>query len=213
MRRDLEATRTSEAVQAVVHVAADRLPPYPNSRPEDHHGLQSYVDSLDDLTRGFVDAESGRLPDPLPLYAFTTSAIDGSLAPPGHHTVYLACPSAPARLHGGWDARREEFVERCLAVAESRAPGFLDGVVGARAHTPLEMERDEAWPLGHPMHLDITLDQIGPLRPTPGLGRHRTSVEGLYVSGAGTSPTGGIAGTPGRMAARALLRDRRRRAT
>ena len=37
---------------------------------------------------------------------------------------------------------------------------------------------------------------------------HRTPVVGLYVSGAGTSPTGGVAGTPGRGAARALLADR-----
>jgi phytoene dehydrogenase-like protein len=57
------------------------------------------------------------------------------------------------------------------------------------------------------MHLDITLDQLGPLRPTRALGDHRTPVAGLYVSGAGTNPTGGIAGTPGRMAAMALLAD------
>jgi len=59
------------------------------------------------------------------------------------------------------------------------------------------------------MHLDIALDQLGPLRPTPALAGHRTPVLGLYVSGAGTAPTGGIAGTPGRLAARALLHDRR----
>jgi len=48
---------------------------------------------------------------------------------------------------------------------------------------------------------------LGPLRPTRALGSHRTPVEGLYISGAGTSPAGGIAGTPGRLAARAVLDD------
>lgn len=43
--------------------------------------------------------------------------------------------------------------------------------------------------------------------PTLGLGRWRTPVAGLYVSGAGTNPSGGILGTPGRAAARAVLRD------
>jgi phytoene dehydrogenase-like protein len=57
------------------------------------------------------------------------------------------------------------------------------------------------------MYLDIALDQLGPLRPTRGLSDHRTPVAGLYVSGAGTNPTGGIAGTPGRRAARAVLAD------
>ncbi|MGI8927737.1 MAG: dehydrogenase, partial [Tepidiformaceae bacterium] len=62
------------------------------------------------------------------------------------------------------------------------------------------------WPGAHPMHLDITLDQLGPMRPTPSLANYRTPVRGLYVSGAGTRPSGGIAGTPGKMAAQALLR-------
>jgi phytoene dehydrogenase-like protein len=33
-------------------------------------------------------------------------------------------------------------------------------------------------------------------------------VAGLYVSGAGTNPTGGVSGSPGRRAAKALLADR-----
>jgi phytoene dehydrogenase-like protein len=57
------------------------------------------------------------------------------------------------------------------------------------------------------MHLDIALDQLGPFRPTRSLGRWRTPVAGLYICGAGTNPTGGIAGTSGRQAARTLLGD------
>lgn len=59
------------------------------------------------------------------------------------------------------------------------------------------------------MHLDIALDQLGPICPTRALGSHRTPVKGLYVSGAGTSPTGGIAGMPGKRATEAVLRDAR----
>lgn len=33
----------------------------------------------------------------------------------------------------------------------------------------------------------------------------------LYLTGAGTYPTGGVSAVPGRVAARALLRDRRKR--
>lgn len=207
-RRDLEAVRRGNVVQAVIHVATDRLPPYPDARPYDYHGLQSYVDRLDDLRRAWIAAEDQHLPDPLPLYAFTMSALDPSLAPPGHHTVYLACPAAPARVEGGWEARREEFVARALGVVEERAPGFTSSIEGVFAWTPDRMESEERWPGGHPMHLDIALDQLGPLRPTRRLGGHRTPVEGLFISGAGTSPAGGIAGTPGKLAARAALRWR-----
>ncbi|MDP9386618.1 MAG: NAD(P)/FAD-dependent oxidoreductase [Actinomycetota bacterium] len=206
---DLAAARRSNVVQAVVHVATDGLPAYPDGRHGDWNGLQSYVDRLDDLATAWTQAEAGRLPDPLPLYAFTPSALDDGLAPPGHHTVYLACPAAPSKVEGGWAARTDEFVERCLATVEARAPGFHGSIRGVSSWTPEEMERVERWPGGHPMYLDIALDQLGPFRPTKRLGRWRTPIENLYISGAGTNPAGGIAGTPGRQAARALLSDQR----
>jgi phytoene dehydrogenase-like protein len=204
---DLAAARRSNVVQALVHVATDRLPAYPNATADDYTGLQSYVDTLEELRQGFIQAEAGALPDPLPLYAFTTSAIDPTLAPAGGQTVYLACPAAPGVIRGGWDEWREPFAERCLEIVERRAPGFRASIQGYSVFTPADMERAGRWPIGHPMVLDLALDQLGPLRPTRRLGDHRTPVRGLYISGAGTNPAGGIAGTPGRMAARALLRD------
>ncbi len=206
---DLAAARRSNVVQSLVHVATDRLPEYPGSRPGDWNGLQSYVDHLDTMTSAWAQSEAGRLPDPLPLYAFTTSALDDTLAPAGHHTVYLACPAAPSQVEGGWPARREEFVETCLDTVESRAPGFRSSIQGVSTYTPDVMEEVGRWPGGHPMYLDIALDQLGFFRPTRALADHRAPVEGLYISGAGTSPTGGIAGTPGRMAAHAVLEDDR----
>jgi phytoene dehydrogenase-like protein len=206
---DLAAARRSNVVQSLVHVATDRLPAYPGSRPGDWNGLQSYVDHLDDMSSAWTQSEAQRLPDPLPLYAFTTSALDDTLAPAGHHTVYLACPAAPSRVEGGWPARREEFVEACLDVVESRAPGFRSSIQGMATYTPDVMEEVGRWPGAHPMYLDIALDQLGPFRPTQALADHRTPVKGLYISGAGTSPAGGIAGTPARMAARAVLDDDR----
>jgi len=204
---DLAAARRGNVVQAVIHVATDRLPAYPGCAPGDWNGLQSFVDRLDDLTAAWTASEAGLLPDVLPLYAFTTSAIDPTLAPTGCHTVYLACPAAPARVEGGWPARTDEFVERALELVEGRAPGFRSSIRGISVRTPDVMER-EGWLGAHPMHLELSLDQLGPLRPTRHLSGHRTPVEGLYVSGAGTNPTGGIAGTPGRRAAKALLADR-----
>jgi len=98
-------------------------------------------------------------------------------------------------------------VEACIDVVAARAPGFRDSIEGTYAWTPDLMQHGGRWPGAHPMHLDITIDQLGPLRPTRALSDHRTPVAGLYISGAGTNPSGGIAGTPGRMAAMALLAD------
>lgn len=208
--RALAAARRSNVVQAVVHVVVEGLPAYENLHPADHHGLQSYVDRLDDLSAAWLASEAGLVPEVPPLYGFTTSAIDDSLAPHGLHSLYLACPAAPYRLRAGrsWSEAAEEFVEACLDQVEERAPGFKKTVRGWSARTPAVMSEGGRWPGAHPMHLDIALDQLGPLRPTRRLAGHRVpGISGLYVSGAGTNPSGGVIGTPGRRAAMALLAD------
>jgi phytoene dehydrogenase-like protein len=208
--RVLAAARRGNVVQAVLHVVTDELPPYAGTKDGDHAGLQSYVDRLADLTRAWAAAEAGVLPDPVPLYAFTTSAIDSSLAPDGLHSVYLACPAAPYRLRGNsWADVEEAFVESCFDAVERRAPGFRKSVRGWHLRSPTRMAEGGRWPGAHPMHLEIALDQLGPLRPTRALADHRVpGVANLYVSGAGTNPAGGVMGTPGRRAAMALLADR-----
>jgi phytoene dehydrogenase-like protein len=204
---ELAATRRSNGVQLLVHVAVDRLPAYTHARPGDHNGLQSYVDEIDELSAAFRAAEDRRVHLPAPAYAFTTSALDGSLAPTGHHTVYLACPAVPFEVDGGWEQAAPAVVESMLDQIEARAPGFKDTIQGIAVRTPQDMARELRWPGAHPMVLDVTLEQLGVLRPTPALASHRTPTRGLYIRGAGTAPTGGIAGSPGRAAARVLLRD------
>lgn len=204
---ELAAAQVSNAVQALVHVAVDRLPPYTNARAGDWNGLQSYVDTLAGLRASFRAAENRRLHQPAAAYAFTTSALDGGLSPPGQHTVYLACPAAPSVLDGGWEDATPGFVEDLLDQVEARAPGFRDSIQGLAVRTPPLMAEELQWPGAHPMHLDISPDQLGPWRPTRRLAGHRTQVRGLYLTGAGTAPVGGIAGAPGRAAARAVLKD------
>jgi phytoene dehydrogenase-like protein len=53
----------------------------------------------------------------------------------------------------------------------------------------------------------MTIDQIFGLRPAAGLAHYRTPVGGLYLSGAGTPPGGGVHGVPGRLAAETILAD------
>jgi len=207
---DLRSTHSSNSVQALVHVAAEGLPPYTGARPGDWNGLQSYVDDVDALSRSFAAADARRLPTaPAAAYAFTTSALDDTLAPPGHHTVYLACPAAPYRIDEGWSHAGPRLAEDLIDQVERRAPGFRDTIRGVHVRTPDDMATELRWPGAHPMHLDISPDQLAVLRPTAALASHRTPIDGLYVSGAGTAPVGGISGSPGRAAARALLADRR----
>jgi len=206
-RAQLAAARTSNAVQALVHVATDRLPPYTDGRDGDANGLQSYVDTLADLRASFHAAENRRLHHPAAAYAFTPSALDPSLAPDGHHTVYLAAPATPYEVAGGWEEHAPALVEDLLGQVERRAPGFRDSIQGIAVRTPAEMAGELRWPGAHPMHLDLSLEQRGPFRPTRALAARRTPVGGLYLTGAGTGPVGGVAGTPGRATAQTILGD------
>ena len=205
----LRAAHTGNAVQLVVHVATTALPAYPGALPGDWNGLQSHVGSIGDLAQGFAEAQARRLPRRPPTYAFTPTALDPGLAPPDRHTMYLACPCAPATVEGGWGRHAGPFAEAMFDHMETHAPGFRDSIVDWHVRTPEMMADELRLPGAHPMHLDITMDQLGPLRPTRALGDHHTPVSGLLLAGAGSSPTGGISGLPGRNAARRLLADLR----
>jgi phytoene dehydrogenase-like protein len=58
-------------------------------------------------------------------------------------------------------------------------------------------------PDGNIYHLDA------PLRPALGSGGYRTPVPGLFLTGSGTHPSGGISGIPGQLAACTVLRSLR----
>ncbi len=56
------------------------------------------------------------------------------------------------------------------------------------------------------MFLDISLDQLGFVRPTRRLSGHTVpGIAGLFTCGASTAPVGGIAGSSGKAAALQLL--------
>ena len=207
--RDLAAAHRGNAVQLVVHLATDRLPPYRGARDGDWNGLQSHVDTMEQLRRGFLDAEARRLPEEPPTYCFTPSVYDDSLAPAGRHTVYLACPSAPFDVLGGWEGQAEAFADAMVEQVEQHAPGFRESIRARTVRTPTLMAEELRWPGAHPMFLDISLDQLAFLRPTRRLAGHTVpGVRGLYTCGASTAPVGGIAGSSGKAAALALLKQR-----
>lgn len=211
--RQLRTRHRSNAVQFVVHAALDRLPPWPGAPADVWNGMQSVAGSVEQVRENFLQAEAGIAPARPAAYVFTPSAIDDTVAPPGKHGAYIACASYPAHFADGasWQRRGEGEAHRLLDAVEERAPGFKDGVTGLAWRHAEDWEMEIGLLDGHPMHLDLTLDQLGAFRPLGPLASHRTPIAGLYLTGAGTYPTGGVSAVPGRVAARALLRDRRKR--
>lgn len=205
----LQARHRANAVQFVVHAALDQLPPWTGAKSDVWNGLQSVGASVAQVRQDFAEAEAGYAPTDPAVYVYTPSAIDPTVAPPEGHGAYIACASYPARFADGstWAERGEREAHRLLDAVEARAPGFKDSIQGLAWRHAADWEEEIGLRGGHPMHLDITADQVGPLRPLPELADHRTPVPGLYLTGAGTAPAGGVAAVPGRAAAKALLKD------
>ncbi|MCA1670259.1 MAG: NAD(P)/FAD-dependent oxidoreductase [Thermomicrobia bacterium] len=209
LARRIATRHRSNAVQFVVHAALDRLPPWRNAPADGWNGMQSIASSVAQVGENFRQAEAGIAPTRPAAYIFTPSAIDATVAPHGKHGAYIACASYPARFADGasWLARGEGEAHRLVAAVEERAPGFADGITGLAWRHAEDWERDIGLLGGHPMHLDLTLDQLGAFRPLPELANHRSPIDGLYLTGAGTYPTGGVSAVPGRVTARVVLRD------
>jgi phytoene dehydrogenase-like protein len=212
LARRIATRHRSNAVQFVVHAALDRLPPWPDAPADGWNGMQSVAASVAQVGENFREAEAGIAPTRPAAYVFTPSAIDPTVAPPGKHGAYIACASYPARFADGaaWRARGEGEAHRLVAAVEERAPGFSDGITGLAWRHAEDWEREIGLLGGHPMHLDLTLDQLGGFRPLPELASHRGPIDGLYLTGAGTYPTGGVSAVPGRAAARIVLKDIRK---
>lgn len=141
-----------------------------------------------------------------PVFEITVPSMhDPSLAPDGGHVLSAIVQYAPYDLAGGWEAGRERFLDLALNVVERYAPGLRAQVVAAELLAPPDIERAFGMGGGHWHHGELALDQYLSLRPVPGAAHYATPVEGLWLCGAGCHPGGGVMGSAGANAARAIL--------
>ncbi len=200
----LKVNLALEALPRFVGMTGSAAEPGPEHRGTIHVGART----LDELEESFEAARRGRLPDRPMIELTLPSALDDSLAPPGRHVASLFVQHVPfAPEETTWQAAREGFADRCLALVDEVAPGFAASVLHREVLAPPDLERVFALTGGNLFHGAMTLDRLLFLRPVPGLAPYRTPVPGLYLCGAGTHPGGGVMGACGRNAAREILRD------
>jgi phytoene dehydrogenase-like protein len=63
---------------------------------------------------------------------------------------------------------------------------------------------------GDIFHGSLHADQLYAMRPVAGAANYRMPFKGLYLGGSGAHPGGGVSGLPGRNAALAMIKDRRK---
>jgi len=111
-----------------------------------------------------------------------------------------------ALRHADWDASRPELEKRAIDTLALHFPAFRGSVQSVQSVTPVDLEQSWGLTEGDLNHGQLILDQIFFMRPLPGWSNHRTPIDGLYLCGSGLHGGGGISGTPGRNAARVLLK-------
>ncbi len=213
--REAFANYQSESATFRMNVALAELPDFaslPGTEAQPHHSSGIIMaPSLTFMDRAHATArESGWSREPI-VEMLIPSTVDDSLAPPGQHVASLFCQHFRYALPAGrsWDDERESAADAVIDQVNRFAPNFRASILGRRALSPLDLERDFGLVGGDIFHGKLTLNQLFSARPVLGHADYRMPLAGLYLCGAGAHPGGGVTGAPGHNAAREVLRDRK----
>jgi phytoene dehydrogenase-like protein len=203
-----------------MNVALAELPDFaalPGTQAQPHHASGIVVaPSLRYMEQAYFDARTRGWSKAPIVEVLIPSVVDDTLAPPGRHVASLFCQHVHPDLGSvrpgvTWDDCRDEVADLMIAAVDAVAPNFARSVLGRRALTPLDLEREFGLVGGDIFHGALALDQLFATRPVLGNADYRMPVRGLYLCGSGAHPGGGVTGIPGRNAAREVWRDARRR--
>ncbi len=195
---------------ASVMYGLDALPRFPGLDGEALRATVSLTARTDTLERAADALKYGRAPDEPHIELSVPTLHWQTLAPPDHHVVVArvqyAVPPGRSPRPDDPDASAA-LTEKVSSAIDAIAPGFSNRIRHQAVLTPADVA--ERWGLtgGALSHGALMLDQILFMRPIAGWSRYAMPVRGLYLCGAGAHPGPGIAGAPGWLAARRVLRD------
>lgn len=160
-----------------------------------------------DIARAFASLGTGELPERPPVMIAFPSSLESGWAPEGKGVVWLST-FVPWTPDGGpWSA---DLLEEAADLTWRTAEKALGYEMTAKERTltgPLEWVERHGNPGANPNHIEMSIDQLMAMRPSPALSGYRTPISGLYLTGAGTHPGGGITGVPGRNSAGVVMED------
>jgi phytoene dehydrogenase-like protein len=141
------------------------------------------------------------------LLVVNQTVVDPGRAPDEAGTFKILTIAPYERSDGrSWAEAKHEYCERLMALVAARCEGLAEAdVLALRAESPVDVAAHNVHNLGGSCHGGEFLLPDGSI--IPGWPTHRTSLPGLYLTGATTHPGGSVSGRPGRNAARAVLTD------
>jgi phytoene dehydrogenase-like protein len=204
----------TDGAAAKVNLALGGLPTFKalsDAAANEHAELRGRIHigpDIDYLERAFDAAKYGDY-SPAPYMDITIPTLaDPALAPAGRHVMSIYVQFAPYHLqHGDWAARREEFADAVVRALAPYVPNLSELIIARQTITPLDLERTYNLTGGHPLHGEMSLDQLFTFSPVIGYAQYRTPLRNLYLCGAGAHPGGGVTGAAGANASREILKD------
>ncbi|MEH6586603.1 MAG: NAD(P)/FAD-dependent oxidoreductase [Halioglobus sp.] len=191
---------------AKLHLALDGAPTFTGL--DSATGRLMLTPSMKYIECAFDEAKYGGYASDLPMEVIVPSLVDNSLAPAGKHVLSANVQYAPYAVKGGWEAHREQFLANAIDTLSQYAPGIESQISAAELLTPADLEQQFNVAGGHWHHAEFAIDTWWMNRPTYGASQYKTPVAGFHLCGAGAHPGGGLMGTCGANAARAILEDR-----
>lgn len=192
-----------------INVALSELPDFsclPGTQAQPHHASGIvFAPSLRYMDQAWLDAEAHGFSRAPIVEMVIPSVVDDSLAPKDAHVASLFCQQF--KPGADWVRLKDAAVQSIFDVVQSYCPNFRRSLVGYRAWSPLDLEREFGLLGGDITHGQLSLDQLFSMRPLFGYARYRGPVKGLYHCGSGAHPGGGVSGAPGHNAACEIIRD------
>jgi phytoene dehydrogenase-like protein len=193
-----------------INVALSEVPNFtacPGDRPgSQHHGTIHICPDQDYIERAYDDAKYGTTSRNPVLECTLPSAVDSTVAPPGQHLMSMFIQYAPYTLKDTtWDEERDRFADRCFDLLNEYAPNFKRSVLNRQILAPPDLEKVYGLTGGNIFQGVMNLDNLFLFRPVPGYSNYQTPIKGLYLCGSAAHPGGGVMGTAGWNAARAIM--------
>jgi phytoene dehydrogenase-like protein len=164
----------------------------------------------DDMINYIRQAMQGKVPDLPGAGTWVNSLWDPTQAPAGKHSMtgWFFFPKASELTPAEWDDVRANYNEKFLAHWEKYAPNMTrDNVLADVLYTPLDQEQKMLMREGCFSNGSIAADQAGWMRPFPEASQYRTEIEGLYLCGPYTHPSGGVFAACGYNAFKSIVND------
>ena len=190
---------------AKLHLALDGAPEFKGLNQKQLGDRLLIAPDMDYVEHAFNHSKYGDY-SARPVAEITLPSVcDDSLAPAGKHVLSAVVQYAPYQLKAGWSEKKDAFTEQVIDVLAAYAPGIRSQILHKELLTPVDIESEFRINGGHWHHGELALDQFLMLRPVPHAAQYASPVDGLFLCGAGSHPGGGVMGSAGRNAARAVL--------